>query len=33
MKEEKFPIIKCGYIFNKFTAKIKTPIILNNQEV
>lgn len=33
MQEEKFPIIKCGHIFNKFAAKIKTPIILNKQEV
>lgn len=33
MKEEKFPIIKAGYIFNRFNAKVNMPIILNKQEV
>ena len=33
MKEEKFPIIKAGYIFNKFNAKVNIPVILNKQEV
>lgn len=33
MKEEKFPIIKAGYIFNRFNAKVNMPVILNKQEV
>ena len=33
MKEEKFPIIKAGYIFNKFNAKVNIPVILNKKEI
>lgn len=33
MSKEKFPIIKAGYIFNKFNAKIKKPVTLAKQEI
>ena len=33
MKEEKFPIIKAGFIFNKFNKSIKLPAILSKKEI
>lgn len=33
MKKEKFPIIKAGFIFNKFESSIIAPVILSRKEV
>lgn len=33
MMEKNFPIIKAGFIFNKFNSKVRTPVILKKQEI